>query len=179
MKDRSCVNCKYFNKCSLIVNDGCHEFFPNDKYDSKLDTQTHIIKVMSFVDDFEGELCLRSRFHDRSKLEDPEKAIFDVVTPRLKKLTYGTEEYKKSLAEMGPALQHHYENNRHHPEHHKNGINDMSLIDIVEMLMDWKAASERHVNGDIFRSIELNQERFNMSDQLKDILVNTAKAMRW
>jgi hypothetical protein len=37
---------------------------------------------------------------------------------------------------MAPALKHHYENNRHHPEHFKNNIDDMNLIDLIEMLCD-------------------------------------------
>jgi hypothetical protein len=41
------------------------------------------------------------------------------------------------------------------------------------MIVDWKAASERHADGDILRSIEINQSRFGYSDELKQILVNT------
>ena len=76
---------------------------------------------------------------------------------------------------MGPALAHHYANNRHHPEHHKNGVDDMTLIDVLEMLIDWKAASERHNDGNILKSIEKNADRFGLSPQLVKILENTAK----
>jgi hypothetical protein len=48
-----------------------------------------------------------------------------------------------------------------------------SLLDILEMLCDWKAAALRHNDGDIRRSIEINQERFGYSDDLKQILLNT------
>jgi hypothetical protein len=41
------------------------------------------------------------------------------------------------------------------------------------MLCDWKAATLRHDDGDIRRSIEINQERFGYSDELKQILINT------
>lgn len=40
----------------------------------------------------------------------------------------------------------------------------MNLIDIVEMLADWKASSERQQNGNLLTSIEINAERFNISD---------------
>ena len=50
----------------------------------------------------------------------------------------------------------------------------MTLIDIVEMLADWKAASERQLDGNLLTSIEYNAKRFNISDQLKQILLNTA-----
>lgn len=53
-------------------------------------------------------------------------------------------------------------------------MNDMNLLDVVEMLCDWKAASERHNDGNIRKSITINANRFNMSPQLVKILENTA-----
>lgn len=49
----------------------------------------------------------------------------------------------------------------------------MDLIDLIEMICDWKASSMRHENGDIKKSIEINQKRFNYDDTLKQILLNT------
>jgi hypothetical protein len=51
----------------------------------------------------------------------------------------------------------------------------MTLVDLCEMIADWKAASMRHNNGDILKSIEINQPRFNYSDELKQILINTVE----
>ncbi len=51
----------------------------------------------------------------------------------------------------------------------------MDLMDVVEMFCDWKAATMRHNDGDIRKSIEINQKRFNMSDDLMEIFKNTAK----
>ena len=76
---------------------------------------------------------------------------------------------------MKLAMNHHYAQNSHHPEHYDNGINDMDLIDLIEMICDWKAASERHADGNIFESIKINKQRFNISDQLERIFINTAK----
>jgi hypothetical protein len=78
---------------------------------------------------------------------------------------------------MKTYLDHHYANNRHHPQHHKRGVNDMTLVDVLEMLVDWKAASERHNDGNILKSIEINgrPDRFDLSPQLIQILENTAK----
>ena len=58
-------------------------------------------------------------------------------------------------------------------EYFANGIKDMTLLDLLEMLCDWKASSERHADGNIYRSIEINQSRFGYSDEVKDILKNT------
>jgi len=76
---------------------------------------------------------------------------------------------------MKIALDHHYAENRHHPEHFENGIQEMNIVDICEMIADWKAASLRHADGDIMKSIEINQKRFEYSDELKSILINTVK----
>lgn len=57
------------------------------------------------------------------------------------------------------------------------GIKGMSLLDILEMLIDWKSATLRHDDGDILKSIEINQKRFGYSDELKNILLNTIKEL--
>jgi hypothetical protein len=80
---------------------------------------------------------------------------------------------------MGTALQHHYQVNSHHPEHFENGVNGMSLLDLIEMLADWKAAGMRHANGNITQSLEVNRKRFGMSDQLFEIFQNTVAELGW
>lgn len=142
-------------------------------YDSRQDTQAHIGRVQELLDMVCGRLEDRAYAHDLSKLEEPEKSIFDEFTPKLKGSTYGSDEYKQFLAEMSVALQHHYAHNSHHPEYHKYGIAGMSLLDLLEMLVDWKAATERHADGDILKSLEINRVRFGISDQLAQILQNT------
>jgi Family of unknown function (DUF5662) len=113
-------------------------------------------------------------------LEVPEKAIFDAVGNRLAVITYAGEEYKHSLADLKTALDHHYAHNTHHPEHYPNGVDGMSLFDLTEMLMDWKAAGERHPGGmKIVRSIEISCDRFSVGEQLKKILMNTVREMGW
>jgi len=82
------------------------------------------------------------------------------------------------LEELEPALEHHYAHNSHHPEHYEHGVAGMTLADVVEMLVDWKAASERHDDDqDIYDSIEHNAGRFDLSDQLTQILRNTAEEL--
>ena len=144
-----------------------------EKYDSAQDTKQHIEKVGLYIDMVRGLLKLRADDHDASKLLSPEKECFDEITPLLKGTTYGSEEYRATLRKMKPAIDHHQKNNRHHPEFFENGINGMNLIDLIEMVCDWKAASERHADGNIYRSLEINKERFGLSDQLTQILKNT------
>ena len=77
------------------------------------------------------------------------------------------------------AIKEHVENNSHHPEHYENGINDFDLFDLFEMFFDWKASSERHDDGNIYKSIEINKDRFSMTEQLCQIFKNTAKNLKF
>ena len=108
-------------------------------------------------------------------MESPEVEIFTEYTPKLAVTNYGSEEYQEFLKEMKVALDHHYANYRHHPEHFPKGINDMNLIDIMEMLCDWKASTMRQHDGNLLKSIEMNAQRFGYNNQLKQIFINTAK----
>jgi len=146
-----------------------------NNYDSREDTLEHIFKVRHNIAVILQKISERSYVHDASKLEDPEKSTFDKVTPRLKGLTYGSDEYKASLVTMQGALDHHYANNRHHPEHFEDGIKGMTLVDLIEMFCDWCAATERHEDGDIEKSITHNGQRFGYGEVMSSIMSNTAK----
>ena len=150
-----------------------------NNYDSTIDTLKHIKRVSQLMTEAAAELIRRSNCHDDSKLTYPEKSVFDVMTPKLATSTYGSEEYKSFLSDMQVALKHHYEANSHHPEFYSNGIDGMNLFDLIEMFFDWKAAGERHNNGNIYKSIEHNRERFKMSDQLASVFLNTANFLRY
>lgn len=145
--------------------------------DSRIATYEHIQTVQRIMGNAIGDLLNRSAVHDQSKLVSPEVEIFDEFTPKLKDSTYGSDEYTSFIAAMKPALDHHYAANSHHPEHYADGIKGMSLLDLIEMLCDWKAATLRHADGDIRRSIDINQNRFGYSDELKQIMLNTLAAV--
>ena len=142
--------------------------------ESKFKTLRHVETVRNFLNSVISELMNRQEKHDQSKLEPEEVETFEKYTPKLRDLTYGSDEYRQCLKEMKPAIDHHNSVNRHHPEYFGTGINEMNLIDLMEMLCDWKAAGMRHNDGDIFKSISINKKRFGISDQLESILVSTA-----
>lgn len=149
-------------------------------YDSTEDTNKHINNVRHKLLLFVRDLMDRALKHDASKLQEPEKSVYDEFTPRLRDLKYGSDEYKQCLKDMDAGVEHHWANNDHHPEYWANKqVDDMPLPAIMEMLADWKAASERHATGDIRKSIEYNAERFHMDSQLKNILLNTVEYMGW
>jgi hypothetical protein len=149
-------------------------------YDSRPETYLHISKVRGVLLTIATDLIARAHIHDASKLESPELETFDEYTPRLEEADYGTPEYKQLTAEMREkGLAHHYEVNDHHPEYFSNGISDMNLMQVTEMLCDWYAAGQRPGGIPIARSIVLNQERFGYSDEFKVLLLNTAGDLGW
>lgn len=148
-------------------------------YDSTQDTLEHIGKVQTRLLEVQHNLVRRSLRHDKSKLEEPEKSGYDQITEQLRDLAYGSDEYRAALKENKPTIDHHYQHNSHHPEHYENGIAGMSLLDVIEMVADWKAASERTKQGSIAQSLEHNKKRFGISDQLASILENTVKELGW
>jgi hypothetical protein len=139
------------------------------------ETTEHINTVRNVLYSLIAELNIRANDHDRSKLHSPELEIFASTQGELEKVEYGTPEYDQLKDKVKPAIEHHYQNNRHHPEHFEGGVNDMNLVDIIEMFADWVAATKRTKNGNIFTSIEKNSIRFKMDEQLKLIFLNTAK----
>lgn len=148
-------------------------------YDSTADTKEHIAKVQMRIGEVWENLESRAYHHDASKLEEPEKAGYDKLTIALKDCVYGSEEYRAALREAHPTIAHHYAANDHHPEHTDAGIMGMSLLSIIEMLCDWKAASERTKQGSIQQSLAHNADRFGVGQQLAAILENTVKELGW
>jgi hypothetical protein len=144
-----------------------------EKYDSRKDTLEHKRTVLFLMQGLADEIIRRGYEHDNTKLEPPEKDLFDKYTPKLADCTYLSDEYKQFLVELKPALDHHYARNSHHPEYYEEGIRGMDLVDLLEMVIDWYASSMRHNNGDIIKSIELNKNRFQYDDILASIFKNT------
>lgn len=144
------------------------------------ESRKHQIEVARCLSIIVQKILDRAMTHDNTKFEEPERAVFAKNTKELTNLTYGSSEYKLCLRKMKPALDHHYFVNRHHPEHHTevDPIQGMNIVDIVEMICDWNAASQRHTNGDIYKSIDINEKRFGVNPQLAQILRNTVELLR-
>lgn len=136
-------------------------------------TMRHIETVRNYLTACVHELLERQVHHDQTKLETPEVEAYDAITHALRGSTYGTDEYYRIMKENERAIKHHYHFNRHHPEFHPDGYLSMTLLDLLEMLCDWKAATLRHADGDIRKSITINKGRFGYSKEIERILHNT------
>ncbi len=138
------------------------------------ETRKHILVVNQLIHKFVSALLYRANMHDSTKLSDPEVEKFVECTPLLEQQSFSDPEYKKTLqTTLKDALSHHYAHNRHHPEHFKNGIEDMNLVDLIEMFCDWKAASLRQKDGNLEKSIELQQDRYSMPREIVKIFKNS------
>lgn len=143
------------------------------------ETRAHVNLVRQRIGEAITNLSARSDAHDASKLQEPELSGFEGLRIRLADVQFGTPEYQAALAEARPVIAHHYAANDHHPEHYADGVYGMSLLSVLEMLCDWKAAGERTKNGSLRQSLAVNIPRFKIDDQLATLLTNTARELGW
>lgn len=141
----------------------------------RLHTLGHKFWVFFYLCVFAFKLIWRGIIHDYSKFSKIEAKGFGDELPKLRKSSYGEANYQDLLEQTKPILEHHYKYNRHHPEHFQNGYSDMNLIDLVEMLCDWQASVKKHKDGNIRKSIVHCKQRFGMSEDIVNILLNTVE----
>jgi len=148
----------------------------NEKKTRKV-IDAHRLRVFQYMSQMSKDIMYRGNVHDESKLGPHEFLHHVRMIEEFEKHPFGTEGYDKAKEGLGPAVEHHFLHNRHHPEYFVDGINDMNLVDVIELLMDWKAATLNHSNslGDILKSVDILSEKYNISPQLKRIFLNTIK----
>jgi len=118
-------------------------------------------------------LAWRALVHDLSKLAPIEARGF--ARAGLKGHVYGSAGYRAARLALGPALDHHYRANRHHPEHFQAGLAGMDLVDLAEMLCDWRAAVRLNPRGSLERSFQVGRTRFGLGEELEAVLRNTVE----
>ena len=138
--------------------------------------------VRKNIHNFISKLEERSIVHDLSKLQEDEYAGFAELDSEEVFKLYGTDEYKKKIAE-NVGIKLHYQRNTHHPEHFEDGsqgftgfnaVESMTFLDILEMVIDWKSACETY-GSDFNESIDYSIKRFNCTSQQEWIIKLIAK----
>ena len=112
-------------------------------------TQEHIERVrrclllLAKVTGHGAELEERGTVHDASKLGPEERVPYVWLTEYHRRRRRGEAfEYPKGVAtQVKEAIHHHVTTNRHHPEFHADP-NDMSEVDLIEMVCDWTAMAQ-------------------------------------
>lgn len=144
-----------------------------EKYDSSKDALEHKANVEKVMKPLIDDLVKRAAEHDNSKLVSPEKEGYDSLVPELRAAKYGSAQYNKIRKDMMElCLSHHYEVNRHHPEHFENGIMDFTIVDLVEYFVDTFAASLKS-DTDYSEGVKINADKHNLPDALVQIFINT------
>lgn len=137
------------------------------------DLVDHKARVAGYLQKVASDLFFRASVHDNSKFSPEEYEDYEAAFPDLQKYAYGTEEFRAALRKIKPAISHHYRVNDHHPEHFEQGITEMNLIQLIEMVCDWLAASERSQTP-FEDGLVKNKARFSIDEQLYQVLRNTA-----
>lgn len=147
---------------------------PSEFVKDLLDHKRRVAEYMQIV---ASELFQRAAVHDNSKFSPEEFELYEECFPNLQKFAFGSVELKAEYAKLGRALDHHFKVNRHHPEYFENGIDDMNLIDVIEMVCDWLAASHRSKTS-IEKGLEVNNVKFGIDEQLAGIIAHTVAELK-
>lgn len=151
----------------------------NSREASLFDTIDHIQKVQWYLAQIIENLQSRALMHDKSKLMPPELDGYAGLADAVKGFPYGTDEYRAAFEPFKKIIRHHYDANDHHPEHFQdNDIRRMNLLQVVEMVTDWKAASTRR-DDTLLKSLDVSFKRFGIDDQLAWIIRNTINDLEW
>jgi Family of unknown function (DUF5662) len=123
----------------------------------------HQGQVSALLRELARRLEARADYHDLSKFRPDEFAGFVEVNRIAREHPYGSAEYKESLKD-NHTIDLHFSRNRHHPEYHTGGVNGMNLIDFIEMVIDWIAASRTYGTTSWEDVIKEQQKRFGLTD---------------
>jgi hypothetical protein len=131
--------------------------------------------VMWYIMGFCLRLLWRGLRHDLSKISKAERSSFIALASSnaLRKVAYKSEEYKATIEKHRPIIDIHYKNNPHHPDHYGNGILDMNLFDIIEMVCDWRAAGRRTKGGNLKESFKVNRNRYDIPQDMFNVIRRT------
>lgn len=151
----------------------------DDKTQVLTDLIRHIAEVQGYLSEVTADLIQRGIAHDLSKYEEVEFDSFVETRPRFKNANYGTPEYKAITEEIRPAIDHHYSVNRHHTKFFKTGFAGMNLIDILEMLADWRAASRRSPILTFLDSLPKAFEMYKIPANMQEHILATLKYLKW
>lgn len=112
-------------------------------------TLQHIARVarnlalLAEVTDYGDELFERAKVHDASKFGPEERIAYVWLTEFHRCRKSGQPfEYPCGIEDqVRRAIDHHVTSNRHHPEFHADP-NDMTEVDLIEMVCDWAAMAQ-------------------------------------
>jgi hypothetical protein len=108
-----------------------------------IDRVRRCLSVLAAVTEYADELNERAKVHDASKFSPEERIPYIWLTEFHRCRRSGEPfEYPDGMEDqVRAAIDHHMSTNRHHPDFHADP-NDMSDVDLIEMVCDWTAMSQ-------------------------------------
>ena len=125
--------------------------------------QAHRETVRTFMNVLADQIRHRGEMHDRSKLQPDEFDSQVRINIAGLQYEYGSPEMLEVLREEKEGIELHYKRNSHHPEYHYD-IKRMNFLDIIEMVIDWKAAALAYGGQDYRKNLPSMRERFEFTD---------------
>ena len=135
----------------------------NEETKTLLTILRHQTLVRRYLLELAHRLEQRALIHDLSKLQLDEFTGFVEIQRVAREHRLDSPEYKASI--QSDVVNLHLSRNSHHPEFHHGGIKDMPLLDLIEMVIDWRAASETYGRTTMAESLPMQKERFKMTDE--------------
>ena len=132
--------------------------------------KAHIAEFQQAIDTLTEKLKQRAKAHDASKLKEPELTQYTEAEEKLENFKPGSKSYLTFARKEDIILSKHYSKNPHHVEHFKNGFNDMTILDLVDVLTDWRLDCG---DEDWNKFVDDRKDYYKMSDQLVDIFKNS------
>lgn len=144
-------------------------------------TLKHIAMVRKNLEKFENyqglsiaDLRIRGEIHDQSKFSAEEIEAYTYLNWSYHTQTPISQEHRDLISQ---GLKTHALQNLHHPEAHNN-VNDMSLLDLVEMIADWTAIAQENGKKSCLTWAQENLEKkWNFSDEKKELIFSLINEM--
>jgi len=132
-------------------------------------------KMVSFLlRELAREFERRADLHDMSKLQLDELEGFVEINRIARQYKFGSKEYKETIGSH-PCVKLHYSRNTHHPEYHQGGVRSMGLIDFMEMVIDWTAATKTYGNMSWEEVIQQQKKEFPQLSDCQLALISLIK----
>lgn len=110
------------------------------------------------------QLLKRGCDHDNSKFDKDEFKKLSQILKAESKDSF-TDAKNKLTPDECKAIKYHWDHNRHHPEFFENPSDEMTELDILEMVCDWFARSLQYKTDFIPFIKERQENRFHFSEK--------------
>lgn len=118
----------------------------------------------------------RASVHDNSKLLPEEIDALSKIAPLQEDDDGFTNPNYRLNEKQLDLIRIHWKHNRHHPEFFQN-INDMTELDILEMICDWHSRSVEFGTNLIDFVMSRQENRFHFPDEMFEYILMMCKKM--